>query len=385
MPVKRLFVFFSVVISTIFLTTSVLAQSQYKIKRIVIDAGHGGHDPGAVAKKVQEKDIALAVALKLGKYINDNFKDVEVIYTRKTDVFVELWDRAKIANDKKADLFISIHCNATTSPKPYGTETFVMGLAKTEANLRMAQRENAVILLEQDYKKQYNSFDPNSAESYIIFSLFQSVYRDQSLDFASRIQNQFKTKILRFDRGVKEAPYLVLWQSTMPSVLIETGFLSNPDEAKFLASLDGQDKIALSIFKAIKSYKNEMERVEGPNTDDVIKPLDSVAVTKEEIQKPTAIISDSIAKEEIIFSVQFTTSSTKKPSNSESFNGITEVWSYQHDNMYKYVSGKDKNLQTAVERMKIIREKGFKEAFVVAFKNGKRISPTEAAKLIQNQ
>lgn len=385
MPVKRLFVFFSVVISTIFLTTSVLAQSQYKIKRIVIDAGHGGHDPGAVAKKVQEKDIALAVALKLGKYINDNFKDVEVIYTRKTDVFVELWDRAKIANDKKADLFISIHCNATTSPKPYGTETFVMGLAKTEANLRMAQRENAVILLEQDYKKQYNSFDPNSAESYIIFSLFQSVYRDQSLDFASRIQNQFKTKILRFDRGVKEAPYLVLWQSTMPSVLIETGFLSNPEEAKFLASSDGQDKIALSIFKAIKSYKNEMERVEGPNTDDVIKPIDSVAVTKEETQKPTTIISDSIAKEEIIFSVQFTTSSTKKPSNAESFNGITEVWSYQQDNVYKYVSGKDKTLQTAVERMKAIREKGFKEAFVVAFKNGKRISPTEAVKLIQNQ
>ena len=388
MYLKRLYLIYVILGILLLTNNNIFAQTPYKIRRVVIDAGHGGKDPGAIGKNSKEKDIALNVALMVGEYIKTNFKDIEVIYTRSSDVFIELFERAKIANEKKADLFISIHCNSAESTKPFGTETWVMGIAKSQANLRVAQKENAVILQEGNYQKNYDNFDPNSPESYIIFSLFQSAYRDQSIAFATKVQNQFTNNLQRHDRGVKEAGLLVLWRTTMPSVLVELGFISNPEEEKFLSSKEGQEKLAKSILKAFKEYKADMEKDEKANTE-IIELQDTIAQSKFSIEKKDSLkksiqagVSDS---NEIIFGVQFSISNTKKPSNSESFNGVTEVWSYTHDGMYKYVSGRETSLDLAVNRMQAIREKGFKEAFVVAFINGKRISPTEAVKILNEK
>lgn len=239
------------------------AEAQ-KVRKVVIDAGHGGHDPGAVGRASKEKDITLSIALKTGKYIEENLADVQVVYTRKTDVFVELYKRAKIANEAKADLFISIHCNANKSSSPYGAETYVMGLHRSEANLAVAQLENAAILLEEDYHVQYDGFDPNSPEGNIFFSMLQNAYLDQSLSLASNVQRHFKDRVNLFDRGVKQAGFLVLYKTTMPSVLIETGFISNQKEEKLLASEEGQNYIASAIFRAIKDYKKSVEKPAAP-------------------------------------------------------------------------------------------------------------------------
>lgn len=360
-------------------------QDPYKIKVVVIDAGHGGHDPGAIGKNSKEKDIALAIALKLGNYIKANFKDVKVIYTRDTDVFVELWRRSDIANKANADLFISIHCNAVDNPKPYGTETYVMGLHKSKANLDVAKKENSAILLENNSNENYNNFKPNSTESYILFSLYQSAFRDQSIDFAKKVEIDFKNRVGRHSRGVQEAGYLVLWKTTMPSVLIETGFVSNANEEKFLLSEKGQDYIASGIYRAFKQYKLEMEGspeenpvVEKPKTEP--NPQDIIPTTKP--TENTATNREEADEDEIIFGVQFTTHKEKKPSSSQSFQGLDDVWNYYHSGLYKYVSGKYYNLEDAVEHLKIVRSKGFTDAFVVAFKGNDRISPSEAQKMI---
>jgi N-acetylmuramoyl-L-alanine amidase len=208
---------------------------------------------------IKEKNVALAIALKLGKIIEENCKDVHVIYTRKDDTFVELIERAGIANRNNADLFISVHCNAHHTSTPYGTETFAMGLHKTEENLQVAKRENAVVLMEENYKKKYDGFDPNSPEAGIIFSLYQDAFMEQSLHLASLIENQFKNKVKRNSRGVKQAGFLVLWKTTMPSILIETGFLSNTAERKYLTSESGQTYLASGVYRAFKEFKNEME------------------------------------------------------------------------------------------------------------------------------
>ncbi|EON77302.1 N-acetylmuramoyl-L-alanine amidase [Lunatimonas lonarensis] len=233
--------------------------SEYKLRRIVIDAGHGGRDPGTVGKISREKDIALALALQLGKYINDLLPEVEVIYTRKTDTFIELKERANIANRNKADLFISIHCNATSGSQVYGTETFVMGNKNFNANFEIVKRENAVILLEDDYEENYEGFDPSSPESYMMFNLMQKAYFANSLSLAEKIESDFKTRVNRYSRGVKQAPFYVLWTTSMPSVLVEVGFLSNQNEERYLNSKDGQTYIASGLFRAIKAYKEEIE------------------------------------------------------------------------------------------------------------------------------
>lgn len=232
---------------------------KFGIRTIVIDAGHGGKDPGCHGAVHNEKTVALNVALKLGKYIEENFKDVKVVYTRKTDIFVELGERAAIANRAKADLFICIHCNASPNKAAFGSETYVMGLHKTKGNLDVAKRENASILLEDDYKAKYDGFDPNSDEGAIIFTLYQNAYLEQSLNLASKIQHEFKSKAGRVDKGVKQAGFLVLWKTAMPSLLTEIGFLTNPEEEKFLGSDKGQDYIASALFRAFRSYKNEVE------------------------------------------------------------------------------------------------------------------------------
>lgn len=228
------------------------------LRTIVIDAGHGGHDPGCQYGGKKEKNITLAIALKLGKIIKENLKDVNVVYTRQDDSFVELWERAAIANRNSADIFISIHVNANKKTGVSGTETYTMGLHKTNDNLEVAKRENSVVLMEDDYSKRYDGFDPNSAEANIIFSLYQNVHLDQSLRFASKVEKTFKSQAGRSSHGVKQAGFLVLWKTTMPSVLIETGFLSNDSERKFLCSETGQQNLADGIYSALKEYKEEL-------------------------------------------------------------------------------------------------------------------------------
>ena len=234
------------------------APHRYRLRTVVLDAGHGGKDPGCKGVKARECDVALALVLALGRQIEENMPDVRVIYTRKTNVFVELDERAAIANRKHADLFISIHCNAGPRDS-HGTEVWTMGLHKTTANLGVAQRENSVILQEKDYKKRYDGFDPSSPQSHILFSLFQSAYITNSLRFAQRVDRQLRTSVSRPSRGVKQAGFLVLWKSTMPSVLIESGFLTNPAEERYLNDKANQSYMAAGIYRAFREYKREME------------------------------------------------------------------------------------------------------------------------------
>jgi N-acetylmuramoyl-L-alanine amidase len=237
-------------------------SAEETVQTIVIDAGHGGHDGGNIGtgtSKLVEKDIALNVSLQLGKYIEDNLEDVNVVYTRKKDEFIKLVNRAKVANVSQADLFISIHCNAAENTDARGTETFTMGLHRTQKNLEVAKRENSVILLEDDYEANYDGFDPNSPEAYIIFSMFQNAYLERSLNLASKVENQFEKRVQRKSRGVKQAGFLVLYQTSMPSVLVEIGFLTNKSDENFLNTEQGQTYMASAIYRAVKEYKFELE------------------------------------------------------------------------------------------------------------------------------
>jgi len=255
--VKKYILAFFLVLA-LMVSAFIQAPPKHKIKTIVIDAGHGGKDPGCNGGDAKEKAITLKIALKLGQLIKDSLEDVKVIYTRDDDTFVELFERSAIANKNKADIFISIHCNANKNKDASGTETYAMGLHKSTGNLDVAKRENEAILKESDYEKNYDGFDPTSPEAHIMFSLYQNAYLDQSLVLASKIEKEF-LNVKRQSRGVKQAGFLVLWKTTMPSILIETGFLSNPNERKFLSSDAGQKDMALSIFKAIKEYKTLRE------------------------------------------------------------------------------------------------------------------------------
>ncbi|WP_416381024.1 N-acetylmuramoyl-L-alanine amidase family protein [Hymenobacter sp. GOD-10R] len=237
-------------------------RARYHLRTVVLDAGHGGKDRGCVGVSAREADVALKIVLEVGHMIEENIPDVKVIYTRKTNVFVELADRAGIANKHNADLFISVHCNSGPTVA-HGTEVWTMGTAKTAANLSVAKRENAVILQEDNYKERYNGFDPNSPQSHILFSLYQSAHVQNSLRFAQRVDQQFRTKIGRASRGVKQAGFLVLWKSTMPSVLIEAGFLTNRTEENYLNDKSGQTYMASGIYRAFREYKDELEAMNG--------------------------------------------------------------------------------------------------------------------------
>lgn len=243
-------------------SVSAVAPQKYRLRTVVLDAGHGGKDRGCAGVKAREADVALKIVLKLGQLIQDSMPDVKVVYTRKTDVFVELADRAGIANKHDADLFISVHCNAS-SPAANGTEVWTMGPHKTDANLGVAKRENAVILQEDNYKERYSGFDPTSPQSHILFSLYQSAHIVNSIRFAQKVDRQFRTTVKRPSRGVKQAGFLVLWKSTMPSVLIESGFLTNRSEEQYLNDNQGQTYIASGIFRAFRDYKQELEAMNG--------------------------------------------------------------------------------------------------------------------------
>ena len=229
----------------------------YKLRTVVIDAGHGGNDPGCLGEVINEKSVALGIAMKLGKYINENFPDVKVVYTRNTDVFIPLTDRARIANEAKADLFISVHANANPKREPYGTETYVMGVGTDmDRNTDIVKtRENSVIFLEKDYKKNYDGMDPNDPASEIIANMIQKEKLDQSLYLASRVQTQFETRMKLLNRGVKQRVLYVMYRTVMPSILVETGFLTNKEDEKYLSSEKGQAYVASCIFRAFRMYK----------------------------------------------------------------------------------------------------------------------------------
>jgi N-acetylmuramoyl-L-alanine amidase len=467
-----------VLLSIFFLTTDTLPNikpASLKVKTVVIDAGHGGKDPGCHGSLYKEKDIALAVALKLGKFIEDNFKDVKVIFTRKTDVFVELNERAAIANRNNADLFICVHCNSacvydkrthkeTCNEEAHGSETYVMGPQKDAGNLDVAKRENKSILLEDDYKKKYDGFDPNSDEANIIFTFYQNVFLNQSRNLALKIQDCYKDKAGRNDKGVRQAGFLVLWRTAMPSLLTELGFLTNRKEEKFLGSDKGQSMMASSIFRAFRSYKNEIEGTNLKFSDDFEKAVpydpekDSVEVKEEkktetgvktpegnnkkdgaqsskgtganadnsaqpsraavekrdstpddkydshayppkkgkESQPAKVAVSSAqkgevgsdknsgmvvselpketpVSKEELVYKVLFYASDKKLETGDKKFTGLENVEVFEEGGFFKYTSGTFSKMGEANHCQTELRKKGFKDAFVTCFRNGKRV------------
>ena len=353
-----------------------LVDDKIVIKTVVIDAGHGGKDPGCHGSSAHEKNVCLSMALELGKKIKQAYPGVKVIYTRDKDVFVELDERARIANKANADLFICIHANSA-SPSAYGTETYVLGLHKTDAQAKIADRENSTIYLEDDKGEKYKDFDM-SPDAIIARQLQLSVFLDQSISFASKLQAEFKS-IGRHDRGVRQAGFLVLYKTTMPSVLIETGFLTNVEEEKYLADTTNQRKMAGAMFKAFEKYKTELEGVDS-------KTNGSKEVKQEEnptVQNNSKEIQNDAKDEAVYFRIQVETSDSKIALNSTRFKGF-EVKEYKQDNLYKYTIGDFKNdFKSANNYKNELRQKGFSNAFVVAFQNGERISLEKAIKLAE--
>lgn len=364
-----LFLFF-----LLFLNVGVFSQST-AIKTIVIDAGHGGKDPGCHGAFSNEKHVCLSMALKLGKKIKKNFPSLNVIYTRDTDVFVELHERASIANKANADLFICIHANAA-SPAAYGTETYVLGLHRTEAQKNVAARENSIIHLEKDQGKRYEDFDM-SPDALIARKIQLSVFLDQSISFAQKLQMQFKN-IGRHSRGVKQAGFLVLYKTTMPSVLIETGFLTNKKEEKFLAADEGQNKMVSAMFKAFVTHKNELEGIDKNVEED---SNESHTDESETSDKNTQIAN--ISPDDVVFRVQIATSSKQLNLNSSQFKGL-EIYEYFHNGSYKYTSGVFiSNFKNANAHRDKMRKLGFKSSFVVCFMGDDRINLQKGIKLAE--
>ncbi|RLD96009.1 MAG: N-acetylmuramoyl-L-alanine amidase [Bacteroidetes bacterium] len=373
--VKRLFHTFLVSTFLVFAFFSLKAGNTVTdppkgIRTVVIDAGHGGRDPGAVGKNGKEKDIALAIALKVGTYIEDNITDVKVIYTRKTDVYVELHERANIANRAEADLFISIHVNAHPRASAYGTLTLVLGQHRADENFDVAVRENSVILLEEDYEITYEGFDPKSTESYIMFSLMQKTYFKQSIQFGDYVQDQFRERASRKDLGVREQGILVLAQTTMPGVLVETGFISNPEEEKYLLTQYGQEIIASAIYRGFKAYKEE---IDGKSNLTVIVADEAAAVSETVL----GTNPDPAQPEQIIFSIQLASSKNKIATDPSSFKGYEQVMVIQDGRWFKYLLGEESSYHNALERCKVIKS-DYPDAFVVASKAGKIVPLNEA-------
>ena len=356
--------------------TDVKKKTNSKIKTIVIDPGHGGHDPGNLGTgryKKTEKHVALAISLKLGDYIENFFPDINVIYTRKTnDKFLKLGERTQLANDNNADLFISVHCDAFTSPDAFGTGVFVMGMSKLKANMDIAMKENAVIYLEDDYKENYDGFDPNSPESYIVFSLTQNTHLDQSLHIAEKIEQEFISLSNSKCRGVKQAPFYVISRVNMPSILIETGFLTNPEEEDFLQSEKGQDYLASAIFRAFSAYKESFE-----GTSSEAEENEPIVANEEAIKKLTH--RKEITTDKLIFKVQIGTY-LKSMMNDTLFKEINAEQLVENK-IFKYYVGNETNMLSVDKLKDKLKYKGFKGAFIVAFYNGKRISTKEAIDL----
>jgi N-acetylmuramoyl-L-alanine amidase len=361
---------------------------------VVIDAGHGGKDPGTVGPKAREKNINLAVALKTGKYIKENLPDVKVIYTRDDDTFIELDERAKVANRNKADIFISIHSNWISDKRVTGAETFVLGQSKDDANLQVAMKENSVITYEKDYQTKYEGYDPNSVESFIIFSLMQNTYLKQSTEFASMVQSQFRDRIGRKDRGVKQAGFIVLWKTTMPSILVELGFVSNSAEELYLLSEEGQNYLASSIYRAFRDYKHTIDNRSGLNANGTVTSEPDVPVRKdstgkpahetkkEEAPQPAAVpslteIRPEMVSDDIIFMVQISAMPKDKPIDPGQLAGIKDVTRIEENGRIKYGAGRFSVYDDAVRYRRTLTL-GFPDAFVIAVRNGKIIPLKDA-------
>ncbi|MCC6542282.1 MAG: N-acetylmuramoyl-L-alanine amidase [Flavobacteriales bacterium] len=356
-----------------------------RIRTVVLDAGHGGKDPGNLGTgryKTTEKHISLNVAKLLGKYISETYPDVKVVYTRDDDTFIELRERCNIANRNKADVFISIHCNANDNRSPHGCETYVMGLHKTAENMRVAQKENEAILLEEGHELKYDGYDPKDPESIIALSLRQNTHLDHSLLLSALIQKQFKDRVGRVDRGVKQAGFLVISYNTMPSVLIELGFLTNPTEEDYLQQAEGQDYMASAIYRAFKEYKAIVEHAgEGGSRTTSSTPTDP---PKAEPQAPEPI--RPVVHQEataVLFKVQIVTSSKRIPTKPQNFNGLEGVEEHKGAGMYKYTFGAEATVAAARRLQDTCRAKGYNESFIVAFKDGERIALQEALKLAE--
>ena len=334
---------------------SVHAQQNGKLL-IVLDAGHGGGDSGNTAHGFQEKDIALDITLLVGEML-EKTGNYRVVYTREDDTFVTLSGRAKIANDLKADLFVSIHLNSAKNKQAHGTETFVLGTYKNDVNFNVAKRENSVIFLEEGYKENYAGFDPNDPSTYVGLALGQEDYLEQSITLAAFVQKHFTNNVKLRDRGVKSDNFAVLRLSYMPSVLVETGFLSNKKESQLLSSKSGKQKLAKSIFEGIEEYRNGLEYNYIPVPEDVGEP---VAETEP-------------APSGAYFAIQLAAGNSKIDTAPGNWNKLTQVNRTHDGTVYRYYYGKAKNLREAKKLQKEARRKGYESAFVVGFKDGARV------------
>lgn len=404
-----LYTFFSLwLLASPFCTTHVWGKDFV----VVIDAGHGGHDPGAIGKISKEKNINLNVALKLGNLIKQNCNDVKVVYTRNKDVFIPLNRRAEIANNANADLFISVHTNALANNRTAkGASTWTLGLAKSEANLEVAKRENSVILYESDYKTRYAGFNPNSAESYIIFEFMQDKYMEHSVHLASLVQKQFRQTCKRVDRGVHQAGFLVLKASAMPSILIELGFISTPEEERYLNTEEGAGTMAKGIYRAFLNYKREHElRLTGSSrtiipseTEELIaNTAPEIAQTDTDTQvvdtpsepllaankaprttsrsstnKRPIIVESTTNDSEILFKIQILTASQPLSKNDKRLKGLKDVDYYKEGGIYKYTYAASPDYNQVLRTRRSIAAQ-FKDAFIIAFRNGEKMNINEA-------
>ncbi|WP_100614554.1 N-acetylmuramoyl-L-alanine amidase family protein [Confluentibacter citreus] len=340
---------------------------------VVLDAGHGGRDPGNLGNGYREKDIALNVVLRIGEELEKN-PNIKVVYTRKTDVFVDLFERGKIANKANADLFVSVHCNAHKS-QAYGTETFVLGIHKNQTNFEVAKKENAVIFMESDHESKYAGFDPNSPESAISIILGQEEYLDQSILLASLIQDNFTNKLKRTNRKVKQAGLIVLHQTVMPSVLVELGFLTNTAEGAYLNSKKGQNDMSLSIADAILKYKKSLDlNVEGSGLiDEHLEDAETPEITSTNAISP-----------DIEFKVQIAASSKDLITKPYNFKGLEAVSKVKEDGLYKYFYGLTSDYDVIRKLEDEAKSKGYTSCFIVAFKQGKKIPLSDALKTTAN-
>jgi N-acetylmuramoyl-L-alanine amidase len=348
---------------------------------VVLDAGHGGTDPGTLGTgryKTSEKDIALEVTLKVGKLIEQNYPNVKVVYTRTGDTFPTLKRRVEIANSNNADLFISVHCNANPNTEASGSESFVMGLHKSEESLRNAMRENASIYLESNAGKDYDGFDPNNPDTYIALSLRENIYQDKSILLAKNVQDQF-VKLGRKDRGVKQAPYYVITFTNMPSILIELGFLSNHKEEDYLQSKAAKEELSSAVYRAFVDYQSKLFNIQPTNAY-----TPTAVVEQPKTQKTfEGLIWEDIPAEEVAFKVQILSSAVPLQKKSNQFKGLDRIEEYLSNGTHKYIVGCSRSLDDAKKNQKILRDAGFSGAFVVAFENGIRISNEEALKKVQ--
>ncbi|MDR2835234.1 MAG: N-acetylmuramoyl-L-alanine amidase [Bacteroidales bacterium] len=419
--IKKILIYSIVLLSQIILFNGELF-SQAKLKSIVIDPGHGGADPGAVGKFSKEKDVVLIISKKFGDYISKNFSDVTVIYTRTDDSYSELYKRAKMANDKNADLFISVHANSFNTNGPYGFETYLMGISKNEANLQVAKFENSVILQEKDYLSNYDGFNPNNPETNIIFSLYQNVNIHQSTSLCQIIQNNAVKELGRFDRGVKQAGFWVLWKTTMPSILVELGFISNPDEEKYLNSEVGQENLARMLYNSFVEYKSNFDEITydkkmpylsesisdiystetvtttttspitttttnttnetipntptskptSTNTTNVKTTQTTVETSTKDLPKDENDTKIQFETDQIIYKIQIYTSASKLNLSSSVFKGYPNVKEYFHEGLYKYTIGEETDYNKIYSLWLNIK-KDFPKSWILRFKNGERI------------